>query len=382
MDNKLNQNQKSADRWEAPKIEPTPEELIQNIADLESAQADAVDWAARNIGYIQHKWYVYHEGYVYYISQGKVKELKRARCDGKEIITLHSDCKGLTIKEISNDYVYLDGFYSSSEHDWDRTSIWYTYRIKIDGSDELVLFSRIEEYSDMRETDRTEYYLEEEEALQAAISNQSKLWEIAQTARTRSVRINAIKNITDEGFLKEIVRKTHGELCKEILETYKNQCKETEESGVIAVELRHYAMENITDENFLEHLVRNEKDMGLRNIALGKITDENFLKDIATNKNESDYTRSAAIKNISDEKFLRQMANDEEFLVRNEALKNITNQDFLKDKAKNDNLYLIRRTAVKNISDEDFLEEIAGNDESEEVREAAKERIKELQNGN
>ena len=118
MINIMNNN---PENWEAPQTEPTQEELIQNIPELAENK------------------YLYHEGYAYYI---KNRELKRARCDGKEIITLCPALAGESISRISDGYVHVVSRLWDCEIS-DSTDANYSYKVKTDGSGGKTSFCRV-----------------------------------------------------------------------------------------------------------------------------------------------------------------------------------------------------------------------------------------------
>ncbi|MCL2329590.1 MAG: HEAT repeat domain-containing protein [Bacteroidetes bacterium] len=387
----MNKYQES-DNWQAPETEPSQEELLRNIPDLELAKTKDINDMCRDLqSEVPYKWYVYHEGYVYYIPQHrKLKELKRARCDGKEIKTLYFDCAGYkNMTEVSDGYVYFKYYSQSSDREWDMTEIWSVSRIKIDGSGGLVQHSLVEVYSDPGKTDRTSEYFEDDDPRNAwtvretearnstcqeylkgvasaddhynvrlsavrNITDVEFLKNVALTDDNWKVRLTALRNISDEDFLGKIVMNDKEQLlCEEVLE------KITSEAVLKNIILK---MEHVIVE---PHIHMTALERKILTTALAKIADEDFLKKIARTYQKS-YLRLEAVKRIANEDFLKMIVKTEQLWgIRAAAIEKITDQNFLKKIIKTEKEKEIRYRAVKNITDQDFLKAIAKDKDSD-----------------
>jgi len=98
-------------------------------------------------------------------------------------------------------------------------------------------------------------------------------------------------------------------------------------------------------------------------------------------KSEDPYRRESAIKELTDQKVLVDIAkNDKEAWVRCSAVDKLTDQVILTEIAKSDKDSRPRQHAVRKLFDQSVLAEIAKNDENWEVRDAAVSRLTNTQN--
>jgi len=138
MTEKENLNQKT------PITDPTKEELVRHNPELEYVEKWCCD-----------------SGYVYYIhKQNGIPSLKRAQCDGKDIITLYHGQKEsyqsgwyrherywLYIAHITDGYVFfIEGYSMENDYSTFDSTCWY--KIKTDGSGNAILLKKKEERSD------------------------------------------------------------------------------------------------------------------------------------------------------------------------------------------------------------------------------------------
>lgn len=182
-----------------------------------------------------------------------------------------------------------------------------------------------------------------------------------------SVRSNAVKNLTDEKILKEVV--------------------ETDDNRYI----RGDALKNpyLKDQNFLAKYAKKYCDISNTTLQMSAIdnpnlTDNNILLDIAKN-GSCGIARKLAIDKITDKDIIMELAKDKEFLYRCDAVSKIDDKFILENFAKNDTNESVRKSAIRTlrniypeslitkeeldeIIDEDKLIDIAKNSIDVEIR--------------
>jgi hypothetical protein len=211
---------------------------------------------------------------------------------------------------------------------------------------------------------------------------QEKLIEIALKSPLATVRIEAVKRVVDQAFLKKVViTDSSSHVCEAAWERITNRDQEFLKDVALHAPVDSFRVASvgeISDEDFLQDRAINDPNNNVRVVAIKKIRDQEFLKDVALHA-PVDSFRVASVGEISDENFLQDRAiNDPNKYVRAAAITKITtDQGFLQDRAINDPDSVVRAAAVKNITRPDFLLKRGINDPSWEVSRAAFKRLME-----
>ena len=182
-----------------------------------------------------------------------------------------------------------------------------------------------------------------------------------------SIRLEAVKCLTDEEILKEVV--------------------ETDDDRNI----RTYALENpyLKDQNFLAKYAKEYCSISNNSIQMSamenpNLTDNNILLDIAKNGG-CGVAQKMAIERITDNNIIMELANDKNFLYRDYAVSEINDKSILENFAKNDSNESVRESAIRtlrnkfpssliteeelnDITDEDKLIDIAKNSIDAKIR--------------
>lgn len=139
--------------------------------------------------------------------------------------------------------------------------------------------------------------------------------------------------------------------------------------------VRLEAVKGLTDQGALAEIVKDDKDSSVRLAAVERLTDQNLLTDIARH-DEKSHVRQAAVERVTDEKLLADIAKNCEFWrIRKAAAERVTDESLVADIAKRDEDASVLQTAVKRLVDQGLLADIARDDEDSNVRKAAMERV-------
>ena len=124
-------------------------------------------------------------------------------------------------------------------------------------------------------------------------------------------------------------------------------------------------IETPVNQDTLAAIAKSDMHIDVRKAAVKRLTDQRVLADIA--KDSTSYVRIAAIRKLTDQGVLADIAKSDNRQdphychVRVAAVKRLTNQEILIDFAKNDYQPLVRSEAVKRIADQEVLSKIANN---------------------
>jgi len=199
-------------------------------------------------------------------------------------------------------------------------------------------------------------------------SEQARLGRIARTDMDYRVREAAVKKVTDQAVLAEIVRagaryspdsKFRGVRLAAV--------KKLTDQAVLAEvaktdggsDVRFAAVEGLTDRPVLEEIARTDEDYRVSSAAARKLTDAAVLAEIArTGKNST--LRLALVKQLTDHAALAEIARtDEDYRVRKAAAEKLTDQDVLAEIARNDADLAVRSAAATLIADASVRVQIA-----------------------
>lgn len=165
-----------------------------------------------------------------------------------------------------------------------------------------------------------------------AIDDNIKLLEVMENALEYSVKLEAVKNITNEEFLIDIINTNENEkICEEAIRN-----------------------PNFSNQDIILDIINNNSNWHLRKEAVKKVTNQEILLEI--------------------------VKNDEDSNVRKEAIQKITNQEVLFNLAESDDSYDIRREAASCIENEEtrikMLDKITKQETDERIKNNKKEGFK------
>ena len=208
------------------------------------------------------------------------------------------------------------------------------------------------------------------------ITDQKDLLEIIKEELVFYVRLTIVQKITDQKILKEIAGSD--DYCWPLREeaikgiTDQDYLKEIINKELIS-SLRLAAVNGITDQDYLKKLVETIDCDYVKHRAVGKITDQDYLKKIVLTRHDDIQLRDGALEGITDQKILLEIAMEGGvFYNRRIAVKKITDQDYLKKIVENVDNDSLRDDAVRKITDQDYLKKLVLiNKSSSNFREAA-----------
>ncbi len=197
-----------------------------------------------------------------------------------------------------------------------------------------------------------------------------------------SIRIEAVKELTDESVLAQLALSDEDDLVRchaiekivdrniltQITLTYLfGLVRETAAKRIEdLIKVRLLAVKKITDQGSLIKIVLGDEDFSIRRIAAEKITDQNSLIKIALGDEHFSIRRIAAEK-ITDQNSLIKIAlGGEDFSVRRIAAKKITDQDTLIKIALEDDYGSVREVAIEKLENQNILTKIAIEDFDED----------------
>ena len=216
----------------------------------------------------------------------------------------------------------------------------------------------------------------------------------AKSATFPSVRARAVKKLTNQVVLAEIVKAdsdfdvhraaietlTDQVAIAEVLKTEIVKAREHEERWVLGG-----ALKKLTDQNLLADVAKNAAASPIRTAAIEKVTNQDVLADIAETDKDSK-VRATALAKVDESHPVKQKVKQEmqqkidaDFLKTYEGDRStcetvfarVTNQDLLADIAKNAVRASIRTAAVEMVADQNVLAKIAKTDKDSKVRETA-----------
>jgi hypothetical protein len=209
-------------------------------------------------------------------------------------------------------------------------------------------------------------YREGEVVVKVEINTQDphQLFDMAMNGQIPWTCMAAVVSISDETVLQKIA-----------LEAPRNDTRE-------------YAATLIKDELFLQKIVLNDPKFQVQEAALLMISDEDFLKQYVLDETISPFSRAAAIHNIHDELFLKEIAKpggvkykvpEDIPVLRQTALAGISDQHFLSEMAIHDTDTSMRSHAVSKIQDPKILQQIVEKETVDGIRKKAYKRLKILE---
>jgi hypothetical protein len=185
------------------------------------------------------------------------------------------------------------------------------------------------------------------------LTDNGKLARVVEEADNKDVRIAAVKKITDEVILKELVTKGIGYWNKQKLMYVYEVAREK------LCEKLCEKVEKLTDQNLLVDIAKNNEYSGVCIVAVEKLTDQSVLGDIAKHGRHSD-VREAAVEKLTDLTIFADIAKNSEYSdVRRAAVEKITDKEILKDVVLKDSNVDVLIAAIKKITDKDVLNEFA-----------------------
>jgi hypothetical protein len=114
----------------------------------------------------------------------------------------------------------------------------------------------------------------------------------------------------------------------------------------------------ITDEKFLVKILRLTDNDFIKHETILKIKNQTVLKKIAINNMESDLVRTAAIRQINDEKFLQSIAFNSSIALKREIICKINDQELLYQLYQETSDDICRKRIVERLDDNNILSEI------------------------
>lgn len=167
------------------------------------------------------------------------------------------------------------------------------------------------------------------------LKNQSFLEDVAQNAKSKYCREEAVKQLANQLLLAEIAKNDPDR------------------------NVREAAIERIDDQKILAWIARNDKEEFVRYAAIEKLNDQAVLSWIAQNGSSG---RGVAISKINDRKILNKIYESApKEWIRKLALIGLLDKNELLREAKSASDYSFRIACVKRISDQNSLLEIAKN---------------------
>lgn len=134
------------------------------------------------------------------------------------------------------------------------------------------------------------------------------------------------------------------------------------------------AVKNITDQAFLEDLVLNHDNDSIRAAAVKNISSQELLGRVLAEDISYD-VRGQALEKITDPQWLACAVDDPEYYIRRDLAKKLEDPKLLEKMATEDPHYDVRRNAIERLTGDDALERIALSEESPELAFLAADKI-------
>ena len=190
------------------------------------------------------------------------------------------------------------------------------------------------------------------------ISDQKELYRIADGNWQHEVTIAAIDRLVDPAYLGKLLKTFKNPLLQRIIVLGLADQYELKRTFIEEIDrtIRLSALKRISDQSFLANIAMSHRDENIRLKSIDSLEDEVLLKPL-TEGDKSTATRIRAMNKISDQLFLKNIAlSDPDWLIRRAAVERLTDPATLQEIAGRDPEWPVAAAAIYGMGPEELFD--------------------------